>query len=157
LALLLALQVGPASAGAVCGDGVIDLGEECDDGAVADLDGCTRTCRYEAIQHVDSLALHAGSAPSFCVPTTNQLGNAFSALGLSAFNNALSNAVAGGQLIMLFDLLDLDAPWASRTLESRSDCSARCRIPRIPAPAVSTPGTWWVMRSSTGTGGRASD
>jgi len=108
LALLLALQAGPASAGAVCGDGVIDLGEECDDGGVADFDGCTRTCRYEAIQHVDSLALHAGSAPSSCVPTTNQLGNAFSALGLPAFNNALSNAVASGQLIMLFDLLDLD-------------------------------------------------
>ncbi len=53
LAMVLALVIGAAPAGAVCGDGILDVGEQCDDGNVSDLDGCTRTCRYEAIQHVD--------------------------------------------------------------------------------------------------------
>ena len=31
-----------------CGDGVVDVGEECDDGTVTDEDGCSAACRDES-------------------------------------------------------------------------------------------------------------
>lgn len=36
-----------ASSGAICGDGVIGTGEECDDGNTQNNDGCSADCRYE--------------------------------------------------------------------------------------------------------------
>src|SRR5512132_4183336 len=42
LVLLLA-----SSAFAVCGDGTIDAGEECDDGNTTSGDGCSATCVFE--------------------------------------------------------------------------------------------------------------
>lgn len=35
-----------------CGDGVLDAGEECDDGNEAGDDGCSRDCRLEPAQHL---------------------------------------------------------------------------------------------------------
>jgi cysteine-rich repeat protein len=47
-ALDLAFYIAPPDAPpAVCGDGVIDIGEECDDGNVAYNDGCSGTCHVE--------------------------------------------------------------------------------------------------------------
>lgn len=37
----------PGQPGAVCGDGTLDPGEECDDGNTADDDGCSATCLVE--------------------------------------------------------------------------------------------------------------
>jgi cysteine-rich repeat protein len=47
---------------AVCGDGVLDPGEECDDGNVAAGDGCSPTCRVEhpAVTTTTTLALPPG-------------------------------------------------------------------------------------------------
>ena len=36
-----------------CGDGVLNLGEECDDGNNGDLDGCSADCRLEACSLID--------------------------------------------------------------------------------------------------------
>jgi cysteine-rich repeat protein len=37
----------PSIAKAVCGDGIVDIGEECDDGNTVDGDGCSSTCVLE--------------------------------------------------------------------------------------------------------------
>ena len=49
---LLSARPGPVLA--VCGDGVLDPGEECDDGNVGDFDFCSSSCRNELIPGSDS-------------------------------------------------------------------------------------------------------
>jgi cysteine-rich repeat protein len=49
-AVVLALPfafLAPASAAAICGDTVVDVGEDCDDGNVSDGDCCSASCVYE--------------------------------------------------------------------------------------------------------------
>ncbi len=46
LALLLFAAV-PSAADAVCGNGVVEAGEACDDGNVVDFDGCSASCQDE--------------------------------------------------------------------------------------------------------------
>ncbi len=46
-AALLLLAAGTSRA--ACGDGVVDVGEQCDDGNLVDYDFCSSTCRYELI------------------------------------------------------------------------------------------------------------
>ena len=41
------VAVGSAQAGAVCGNGVVDPGEQCDDGNTTSGDGCSATCQDE--------------------------------------------------------------------------------------------------------------
>ena len=41
--MTLACEPNPA----VCGNGAVEIGEECDDGGTADCDGCSATCRVE--------------------------------------------------------------------------------------------------------------
>ena len=43
-----------------CGDGVIDLGEECDDGDTDDGDGCSSSCTVES-----RLKLRSNGFPTF--------------------------------------------------------------------------------------------
>src|SRR5207249_455274 len=46
-----------------CGDGVLDPGEECDDGNVQSGDGCSATCRPE-------VCFACAGEPSSCSPIT---------------------------------------------------------------------------------------
>jgi len=46
---LVALAVRPCPAAAVCGDGKLDAGEQCDDGNTVAGDCCSPTCSYEPI------------------------------------------------------------------------------------------------------------
>ena len=53
-----------------CGDGVIDPGEDCDDGNLDEYDGCDQTCALETCGYALSLfegECHSG-AQDFCVP-----------------------------------------------------------------------------------------
>ena len=43
----------PLIATAVCGDGIIEAGEQCDDGNTVSGDGCSSTCQLEGIDHMD--------------------------------------------------------------------------------------------------------
>ena len=51
IALLLGLLC-RAAAFAACGDGVLDLGEQCDDGNLIDGDCCSSTCQLETTDTV---------------------------------------------------------------------------------------------------------
>lgn len=107
------LAVGGAAelGGPACGNGAIEPGEDCDDGARFDLDGCNRDCRYEQVQRLSALELRSSAAPGFCVPATNQLGGAFSAsLGLPVLNQTIQNGIADEVVVWLFDFLELDDP-----------------------------------------------
>lgn len=49
LTIAAVLALGSGSALAVCGDGAVDVGEQCDDGNLDDYDFCSSTCRFERI------------------------------------------------------------------------------------------------------------
>jgi cysteine-rich repeat protein len=41
----------------VCGDGIREAGEQCDDGNLVDLDGCDSTCKFEQVTRATQLAI----------------------------------------------------------------------------------------------------
>ncbi|MDA8021041.1 MAG: hypothetical protein MPN21_26685 [Thermoanaerobaculia bacterium] len=94
--------------GSMCGNGVVEGAEQCDDGDLYPLDGCDPSCRYEQVQRFTSLALEGTTAPDFCASTGNQLGGAFSAAGLDVLNASLQAGINTGELSVLLQLLDLD-------------------------------------------------
>ena len=78
----------------VCGNGIVEPPEECDDGAAFRLDGCAPDCTYEHVQRMTALALGDGAGPSSCTPATNAFGSAFSSLGLTALNTQLATVIS---------------------------------------------------------------
>jgi len=101
----------PASA-QLCGNGLVEPPEECDDGAAFRLDGCAPDCTYEHVQRMTSLALGGGPGPSSCTPPTNAFGSAFSSLGLTALNTQLATVISDQTLNQLLQILALDDPAA---------------------------------------------
>jgi cysteine-rich repeat protein len=102
---------GRGDAGPACGNGVLDPGEQCDDGNVFNLDGCDSTCSYEVVTRMTLLSIQGTPAPAFCAPTTNRLGTqSFTAIALSQLNPDLQSGITNGttnifaQLIGLGDL-----------------------------------------------------
>lgn len=59
-----------------CGNGVLEAGEQCDDGNLFDLDGCDSSCKYEVVTRLNSLAFSGNAAPAAlgCTPATNAFG-----------------------------------------------------------------------------------
>ncbi len=96
------------SSGAVCGDGVVQTGEQCDDGNTLNLDGCSSTCKYEQVQRITNLTVMRGTAPGYCTPTTNQFGKALTSSAASSFNSSLQTDVDNGVLDTMFDFQNLD-------------------------------------------------
>jgi cysteine-rich repeat protein len=92
----------------VCGDGVIAGAEHCDDGNRQNLDGCDAECRYESVYRATAFTIMRGSAPSFCVPTANRLGNAFSQAVSDSLRSSLNSDIDAGGLNLTFQWLGLD-------------------------------------------------
>ena len=94
--------------GAVCGNGIREAGEQCDDGNTTSLDGCSSTCQFEQNQRVISLAL-LGTTDSFCA--NNVLGkSAFTSTALSNFNASVGTTITAGtanQFFIFTGLTDL--------------------------------------------------
>lgn len=88
---------------AVCGNGIREAGEQCDDGNTTNLDGCSSTCQFEQDLRVTSLVMQSGT-DSVC--TANRLfGSAFTSLGLSQFQPSLATAISNGSLSLMFAML----------------------------------------------------
>ena len=67
----------------VCGNGVLQIGEECDDGNNEDGDGCSSTCQIEAGGCTSGAQCDDGNActSDSCNTTTGQCTNTVSAVG----------------------------------------------------------------------------
>jgi len=90
---------------AVCGNGVREAGEQCDDGNKTNLDGCDSSCKFEQEHRANSLDMQFGT-DTFC--TKNQLGSAIASAGQTTIRDGLNNGVKDGSTNVLFKFLGLD-------------------------------------------------
>jgi cysteine-rich repeat protein len=90
-----------------CGNGVRDANEHCDDGNDTNLDGCSKTCRFEQVHRMNKVEMMF-SADSFC--TSNALGGAVRGLAQGQVQDALSAAVADGTMSILLAFEGLSDP-----------------------------------------------
>ncbi|HEU0109091.1 MAG TPA: MopE-related protein, partial [Vicinamibacteria bacterium] len=88
-----------------CGDAILGPSEQCDDGNLTNLDGCSATCRFEQNLRANSLSFQFDSLES-C--SANAFGGAIAEIGRSQFQSALSAGVADGSTSLLLALRDLD-------------------------------------------------
>ncbi len=94
---------------AVCGNGLLEAGEQCDDGNLFNLDGCDSSCKYEALARMTSLSIQGTAAPSYCTPTTNRLGTqSLTSTALSSINQSMTDAINAGTTNILTQFLGLD-------------------------------------------------
>ena len=93
----------------VCGDGCRDAarGEQCDDGNLANLDGCDSSCRFE--QNQRAVAARVLSTPdSFC--TANALGGAIGSDAQSTVQSQIDTALGNGTMNVMFAVMNLSDP-----------------------------------------------
>ncbi|HLK35344.1 MAG TPA: DUF4215 domain-containing protein [Polyangiaceae bacterium] len=101
----------PPEAGPTCGDGVLDPGEQCDDGNRFDLDGCDSTCRYENVERVTVFSIQGTTAPSGCTPTTNRFGTqSLTSTALAQLNPSIQAGVDQGSTNIFLQFLGLVDP-----------------------------------------------
>jgi cysteine-rich repeat protein len=79
----------------LCGNGVRDPGEQCDDGARNGHDGCSATCQFEQVHRIDTIKM-LFAPDAFC--TSNALGSAVKSSAQGQMQDAVSNAVADGRI-----------------------------------------------------------
>src|SRR5438128_3160947 len=89
---------------AVCGNGILEPGEQCDDGNRQNLDGCDSRCRFEENLRMNTLAIQFG-ADSFC--TANVLGGSIGSRAQQGVQTELSANVTAGVLTMGFTALGI--------------------------------------------------
>lgn len=104
-------QIGACKAAPVCGNAMVEFGEDCDDGNVSSLDGCER-CSFEQAAHVTSLVQQFGT-DAFC--TKNALGTAISIVSQDFIQSTWSFPVADGSLSLVFKFLGAIDPTGARS------------------------------------------
>ncbi|APR78590.1 Multiple EGF-like-domain protein 3 precursor [Minicystis rosea] len=93
----------------VCGNGVLEAGEQCDDGNKLNLDGCDSNCKYEVVARMTSVSIQGTAAPAFCTPTTNRLGTqSLTSTALGQINTPLQDGITDGTTNILVQALGLD-------------------------------------------------
>jgi cysteine-rich repeat protein len=90
----------------VCGNGRRDPGEQCDDGATSNLDGCDATCRFEQDHRINYLKMKFAT-DSFC--PANQLGAAITgSTAQGQLQMSLDSNIADGMTSITMKFLGLD-------------------------------------------------
>jgi cysteine-rich repeat protein len=90
---------------AVCGNGIRETGETCDDSGKLNLDGCDAVCKFEQDQRADAVTIQTAT-DTFC--TINALGGAVVGNAASQLNTSLATGVKDGSINIMFKFLDLD-------------------------------------------------
>jgi len=91
--------------GTGCGNGVRELGEQCDDGNNLNLDGCDSECKFEEVQRIISLKQQTGTDAAFCAK--NALGGALTEAGAEIVQLTWDTPVSDGTLSLVFKFLGL--------------------------------------------------
>jgi cysteine-rich repeat protein len=87
----------------VCGNGILEGTEQCDDGNTTNLDGCDQYCNFEQEQRATALTM-LGAADSYCVK--NALGaQALTSTGLSTIQSSLNTDVKSGAISIMFKFM----------------------------------------------------
>jgi cysteine-rich repeat protein len=88
----------------VCGNRVLESGEQCDDGNTTNLDACNSTCQFEQSQRSNWFKVQL--APDlFC--TVNAFGKALGSLAGGVLQSTVDDRVAKGSLSLIFSFLGL--------------------------------------------------
>lgn len=88
----------------ICGNGIRETGEQCDDGNTTNLDGCSAGCKFEQLQRAIWLAMQYGT-DTYC--TANRLGSAVASQGQTTVSDALTNGVNDGSISIMFQMLGM--------------------------------------------------
>jgi len=97
----------------VCGNGVREGTEQCDDGNTLNLDGCDSSCHFEQIQRSTSLQ-YLQSTDTYC--TANALGTqAITPTGFSQIQTSLDDDVAAGTTNVMFKFMGMGTQPADLT------------------------------------------
>ena len=93
----------------VCGNELLESGEQCDDGNTARLDGCDASCAFEESQRANWFKVQFDTDT---VCRANGFGSAFPTLTRSALQQQVDARVADGSFSLLFAFLGLTDPKA---------------------------------------------
>jgi len=133
-----AICLGGACKSSVCGDGFRDgaRGEQCDDGATGNLDGCDAKCKFEQNQRIIGMQMQFGT-DSYCA--ANRLGSAIAAAAQGNMQTSIDTSIADGTMSLMFTF-DGDTLGTSGSVKAGSVTGA-------PAAAAGYSGTsdldWW--------------
>jgi cysteine-rich repeat protein len=135
--------------GATCGNGTLEMGEQCDDGNTFDLDGCDSSCKYEVVTRFTAVAIASTAAPAAlnCMPSTNRLGaQALTTTALSQLNPQLQTQVTSGAVNVMAQFLGLtDLTGVSDTGFSIGVLDAIPDPAKGAWPMAGNPEDWWFL------------
>ncbi|HEX8106487.1 MAG TPA: DUF4215 domain-containing protein [Kofleriaceae bacterium] len=105
--------LGTCKAAPVCGNGIVEFGEDCDDGNFRSNDGCDR-CSFEQAARITSLVQQFGT-DAFC--TKNALGTAISRLQAAQdfIQQTWSFPVGDGTISLVFKFMGTIDPSGARS------------------------------------------
>ena len=126
---------------AVCGNAIREAGEQCDDGNLTNLDGCSSQCRFEQSQRINQLKIQFATDT---VCTQNAFGGAFKSSAQSQLQTGLDASVKAGSTSIVFTMLGLD------DLTGTNDPSVSVgilNVTPVAAPGITYDGNndldWW--------------
>jgi cysteine-rich repeat protein len=88
-----------------CGNSVREGSEQCDDGNLANLDGCSSSCAFEQIQRMNWMNMMF-TADEVC--TKNALGGAIGSVGQGALQIAIAQGIGDGSISNMLQFGSLD-------------------------------------------------
>ena len=145
---LIGIMTGSGSVVAqVCGNGVLEGAEQCDDGNRASFDACSANCRFEQSQRINQL-LFENTTSTAC--PKNALGGAFTAVALSPLQTGIDASVGDGSTSILLYFRGLTDPTGVNN-ESNLQIGLFNATPESPTGAYSGSNDvdWWYAVDET--------